>query len=392
MVAASGAARSCKAAAMRSSSAAAMFCVCASLLLAACGSRPDAGLLIPTSVDVATSARQHAILVATTRARDPRPGALFGGERAQRVDFAQITVSIPPNHAQGRIEWPSSPPGDPRTDFVSKEAHYLDDEKAFVAQVNARLRSRPPGQRKVLLFVHGYNTLFAEGVYRFAQIVEDARAPAVPVHFSWASQGKLTQYVYDNNSATSARDGLERVMRLLVASDADQINILAHSMGNWVTVEALRQIRISGDVPSSRKIGAIVLAAPDIDIDVFRSQMRRIGRPKKPVFIVISRDDRALKLSSFIAGGKQRLGDFGNDKELTDLGIVVVDLTDVSSSNSVHHDKFAEIAPQLRQVLERGVGQTAAGGLGGEATGNALEILSAPAALVAAPIRMIAAD
>ena len=46
----------------------------------------------------------------------------------------------------------------------------------------------PPGRRKVLVFIHGYNTMFAEGLYRFTQIVDDANAPAVPVLFTWASR------------------------------------------------------------------------------------------------------------------------------------------------------------------------------------------------------------
>jgi esterase/lipase superfamily enzyme len=51
---------------------------------------------------------------------------------------------------------------------------------------------------------------------------------------------------------------------------ADEINILAHSKGNWVTVEALRQIKMSANKPAVSKLGAVVLAAPDIDIDVFK--------------------------------------------------------------------------------------------------------------------------
>jgi esterase/lipase superfamily enzyme len=90
----------------------------------------------------------------------------------------------------------------------------------------------------VFVFIHGYNTLFAEGLYRFAQVVHDSKATGVPVLFTWASRGKLAAYVYDNNSATAARDDLEHTLRLLLASNADQVNILAHSMGNWVTVEA----------------------------------------------------------------------------------------------------------------------------------------------------------
>ena len=82
------------------------------------------------------------------------------------------------------------------------------------------------------MFIHGYNTMFAEGVYRFVQIVHDSASSVVPVLVAWASQGQLTGYVYDTNSATVARDDLEQTLRLIAASNADQINIVVHSMGN----------------------------------------------------------------------------------------------------------------------------------------------------------------
>ena len=82
-----------------------------------------------------------------------------------------------------------------------------------------------------------------------------SKAPGVPVLFTWASRGQATAYVYDLNSATAARDGLEHTLRLLLRSNAEKVNVLAHSMGNWVTVEAFRQIRISGDLPPANKIG-----------------------------------------------------------------------------------------------------------------------------------------
>jgi esterase/lipase superfamily enzyme len=87
---------------------------------------------------------------------------------------------------------------------------------------------RPLGRRKVLVFIHGYNTMFAEGLYRFTRIVDDADAPAVPVLFTWASRGHLTDYVYGSNSATAARDELQHTLRLVFASHADEINIFAH--------------------------------------------------------------------------------------------------------------------------------------------------------------------
>ena len=145
--------------------------------------------------------------------------------------------------------------------------------------------------------------MFAEGLYREAQIVHDANAPAVPVLFTWASRGKATAYIYDTNSATAARDQLEHTIRLLLASNAEEVNVLAHSMGNWVTVEAFRQIRISGRLDHPNKLGYVILAAPDIDIDVFESQLRRFGKLKKPFYVVLAKDDKALWLSGTLAGG-----------------------------------------------------------------------------------------
>jgi esterase/lipase superfamily enzyme len=326
-------------------------------LLSGCASRPEVGALL-SNYQLSAEGRDHTILVATTRARDPRPGTYFSGERSQSVNYATLTVAVPPTHVPGKIEWPSRAPGNPMTDFVVRDAAYLDSEREFVRALNAQLAMRPPSKRKVFVFIHGYNTMFAEGLYRFTQIVDDANAPAVPVLFTWASRGKVAGYVYDSNSATAARDELEHTLRLVFASNATEVNILAHSMGNWVTVEALRQIKISANKPPIHKLGAIVLAAPDIDIDVFKAQMRRFGKPRKPFFVVVSHDDKALRFSDFIAGGKERLGAYTNDAELTALGAVVIDMTDVKANDPSNHAKFAqlaEIAPEMRLVLARGV-------------------------------------
>ena len=74
------------------------------------------------------------------------------------------------------------------------------------ANFDARIK-RMPG-RRVLIFVHGFNTRFEEAVYRFAQIVHDARVDVAPVLFTWPSGGNVTDYVYDRDSAVYSRDAL----------------------------------------------------------------------------------------------------------------------------------------------------------------------------------------
>ncbi len=368
-------------------------------MLAACA-RPGVDPMYPPVATPASGATSHDILIATTRKRSADPGAMFSGERGAGLDFAEAVVSVPPTHVSGNIEWPSQPPGNPASDFVTREADYLDGEKAFIAALNQQLEQRPPGHRKVLLFIHGFNTKFPEGLYRLAQVAQDTKSPAVPVYFSWASRGELSGYVYDQNSATIARDQLEHLIVLLARSKADKINVLAHSMGNWVTVEAFRNIAMTRELHGySQKLGAIVLASPDIDVDVFRSQMARIGVPKKPFLIILSRDDWALALSRFIAGDEARLGDYKNAADLTKYNAIVVDLSDVKGENPLNHDKFAEIAaiaPQLKEVLEQGVHTNGATPIEQAANspldatpGVVRTVLSLPIAAVAAPIVII---
>jgi esterase/lipase superfamily enzyme len=352
--------------------------------LLACATRPVSGYLTPVMGDAAVTT-SHTILVATTRERDPRPGTLFNGERSASLDYAAITVSVPPKHIPSHIELASTAPGNPRADFVVRQAAYVDGDQAFVQALNAQLATRPLGGRKVLLFVHGYNTLFAEGLYRFAQVVHDSKTPAVPVLFTWASRGKVADYLYDNNSATEARDDLEHTLRLVLSSNADQVNILAHSMGNWVTVEAFRQIKISGNLKNTSKLANIFLAAPDIDLDVFKSQMRRIGHPKNHVYVIVSKDDKALRISRTIAGGQVRVGDVTNDQELASLGVTVIDLTALKADDPTHHGKFAQLAtvgPELLVVLANGVGAATPQGQGAGA-GTLGAILGAPIRIVA---------
>ena len=360
--------------------------------LVACASRPESGFLASVPAG-ATGATDHTVLVATTRERDPRPGTFFNGERAGSLDYAEITVSVPPNHVSGQVEMASTAPGDPNANFVARDGAYLDGDKAFVRALNAQLAMRPIGSRHVFVFIHGYNTLFAEGLYRFTQIVQDSKAVGVPVLFTWASRGKLADYVYDTNSASAARDGLEHVLRLALASNADRVDVLAHSMGNWVTVEAFRQIKISGDLKNVNKFGHVFLAAPDIDLDVFKSEMRRIGKPSKPFYVVVSRDDKALGASSFLGGGETRVGDVPNDAELAKLGATVIDLTDVKGDDATNHGKFAqlaEVAPQLMAVLGQGVGARPGSSAQSESLRSNLgAVVSLPVTLLGAPVSIV---
>ena len=200
------------------------------------------------------------------------------------------------------------------------------------------------------MFVHGFNNGFDDGIYRLTQIAADTSYPGTPVLFSWASGGRITDYVYDKESANAARDDLEATLRLLAATKVKSIDIIAHSMGTWVTMEALRQLAITGDRDLRGKLGYVILASPDIDVDVFKKQMLRYGKPDKPFTVLLSGDDRALQISGLISGSRPRVGDYNDAADLASYGVIVVDLTRTKSGDRLNHAKFAD-NPILVQLL-----------------------------------------
>ena len=74
--------------------------------------------------------------------------------------------------------------------------------------------------------------------------------------------------------------------------NVNSISILAHSMGNYLAIESLRQISIR-DRGLSPKIRDVMLASPDIDVDVFRRQIAEIDAGSRPAqfTLFVSRDD-----------------------------------------------------------------------------------------------------
>lgn len=332
----------------------------AMLALAACGGRPT-NFLIPTGQQFAGTSRIDVLAATTRQADDTKPGELYSGERAIGLNFADIAVSIPPASVRqaGDVQWPESGGGNPLKEFTTISAERISREQAL-ERFYARLRKTP--HRNVLLFVHGYNTRFEEAVYRFAQIAHDANAPAVPLLFTWPSRGRLLAYTYDRESANYSRDSLEAVLQFLVKDKSvNEVTILAHSMGNWVTVEALRQMSIR-DKGIHSKIKNVMLAAPDIDVDVFRRQVAAIGDKRPPFYLFVSQDDKALAFSTRVWGNTARVGSVDPEKEpyrtmFAKERIKVFDLTKEKSADSLNHGKFAN-SPEVVRIIG---GQLASG-------------------------------
>jgi esterase/lipase superfamily enzyme len=331
--------------------------LCALVLGACGGNRSD--VFAPLSEPVPGTQRVN-MFVATTRDPAKTPAELFTGERGDNLSIAEVAVSIPPEkvRAAGEVAWPKATPGDPEREFAVLKANVL-----HPSQVRERVRQRlvEDGGRKkgkVLLFIHGYNNRFADAVMRFAQISNDSGTPALPVLFTWPSRGTALAYGFDRESANYSRDALELVIRALNANpQVGEIDVLAHSMGAWVTIEALRQIAIrDGRLPP--KIKNVIAAAPDVDVDVFGMQIARMGKPRPLFTVFTSQDDRALAFSRRLWGGMDRLGQIDASVEplnsqLAAQGVQVFDLTKMRGNDNFNHGKFAESPDVVRFIGQR---------------------------------------
>jgi len=318
-------------------------------LVSACAS-PRGGALLPVSA-APPGAAQVDMLVATTRKPSDEPGVLFGGERADATAFRNIVVSIPPNPDVGSVQWPTPGAPDPTRAFA-----VVSETAIAPADVSRELGRLTPKSGQALVFVHGYNTRFEDAVLNFAQLVHDMNAPVAPILFSWPSRGRLFDYVYDRESANFSRSDLASLLREAAGNPrVKDVVVLAHSMGAWLATESLRQIALEdGRVPA--KISNVVLASPDLDVDVFRRQVREMGSDRPRITIFVSRHDRALRLSSFIAGGIDRVGavDLTQPQNVAALeaapGIVVLDLSALRTSDRLNHSKYAT-SPEVVRLL-----------------------------------------
>jgi esterase/lipase superfamily enzyme len=82
--------------------------------------------------------------------------------------------------------------------------------------------------------------------------------------------------------------------------------VLAHRMGNFVTVDALSNYASTKNLVT---IAQLIMAAPDIDRDMFVQHIPELAKVAKGLTLYASANDKALQLSKFVAGNIPRACD-----------------------------------------------------------------------------------
>ena len=296
---------------------------------------------------------EHIIFMGSTWPTSDVIGTFYGSERSPDLGLSSVDVHIPPTHVPGNLEMPKQLPPDPATEFAIVAPAVYASDAAFIAGINRALALLPPDKRDILVFIHGYNTTASEALLRLGQFVEDTGYQGVPVLFTWASAGQATKYVYDINSALVARPQFGHMAALLSQTNARGFDVFAHSMGGFLTMEGVLALDLQGKFNTRGRLKTLVLASPDIDIDLFESQLAQMDIDKSKIFVLVSSDDGALRLSRFLSGGVVRLG-AADAERVAALGVNVVDLSQISDETSGSHSKFAS-SPEVVQLIGAGL-------------------------------------
>ena len=333
------------------------------VILPGCATRPGPEVLTP--VAIAPGVKTLQVYVATTRERQSPSENVFTANRANALNFAKFAISVPPNHKPGEIEMPTNP-SDPQTSFAVVDQAVMSeaDFRKAVAPQRADRRKK----HKVFVFVHGFNNNFQESLFRLAQLQADAKIDGIPILFSWPSQAQVAAYATDQDAASYSREYLMTLLTMLTRSpEVGDILVVGHSVGAMLTADALQQLRAEGKNQVIARLGRVVLAAPDINAQTFRAQVQAIGPLKPPLLVLVSKDDVALQMSSFLSGGGvPRTGalDVNNpvvQEAALKAKVQVVDISQLESRDGMKHDQFVSVAVLYSRMQQTMPNRTSAG-------------------------------
>ncbi|MCL6283505.1 alpha/beta fold hydrolase [Ruegeria sp. 2012CJ41-6] len=302
------------------------------IVLTACVDR-SVNPIVPEALEVGAP---YTVFVASSRAREP--DGTYGFRRSDRLNLLELTVSIPPAHQPGELNFSYANP-DPERQFALAGQREFASQHDFNARVAQKLRGFDPKNREVVIFVHGYNTTQVETAFRAAQMAHDVDIPGQLMMYSWPSRGRAYGYAYDLDSMLFARDGLESFVRQVKAAGAKRVVLVAHSMGSALTMEMLRQAELKNPGWARRTFAGVILISPDLDIDLFREQMGEITDVPQPFAILVSEKDKALGFSARLRGtaDSERLGNISSIQKIADLPVEVIDTTAFSDDAASSH-------------------------------------------------------
>jgi esterase/lipase superfamily enzyme len=282
----------------------------------------------------------------------------FSGDRASELNavyYGKCDVAIPKTHRFGETgrawlkRWMSFDfNGD---DNLQLQAiHNSKDADDFWQQLNTQFQDNNPLERDAVCFLHGFNTSFEEAAIRAAQIGFDLKVRGHTAFFSWPSKGKMLKYSTDESSIMASEQAITNfLLDSTQKSGAERVHLIAHSMGNRGLLAALKNISHKVKQTNSKiKFGQIILAAADLDVDVFRQAKHAYTDLSESTTVYASSTDLPVRLSELLHG-YPRLG-FARPVTVEE-GIDTIEVNNFELLN-LGHGYFAEAGALLHDMFD----------------------------------------
>jgi esterase/lipase superfamily enzyme len=175
------------------------------------------------------------------------------------------------------------------------------EQSAYWDGIASQLAAIGTDERCALIFVHGYNVSFQEAALRAAQIGFDLSVKGAMAFFSWPSQGSTGGYPADE-ATIEASEGVIADFMIDVAerSGAAAVHIIAHSMGNRGVLRAVNRIAAKAQRRTGKPFGQVILAAADVDADVFRQLSAAYADVASRTTLYVSKRDLAVEASRWL--------------------------------------------------------------------------------------------
>ena len=297
-------------------------------------------------------------------------GPEFGHVRANKLTLGRTEITIPRDaHRVGHMERPRTikvigitlwkEKEDPAKHFTVHETCLLSVSE-FTNLAGVAAGQATNYKHSAFVFLHGFNTTFAEAMFRAAQMAHDLGFDGPAFAYSWPSVGNVADYVTDMDSADNAVACLDEFLEIVLSTPGvRKMHLVAHSMGNAALAELVTRIGTRLRARSGKPIDQLILASPDIDAGEFVNIARHFTDLANGVTLYACANDRALLASMKIRSNYVRAGDVPDTGPVIVAGVDTIDVTAVGTEIfSLNHNVYAKnrgVLDDLGQIFLTGM-------------------------------------
>lgn len=232
-------------------------------------------------------------------------------------------------------------------------------KETFAALVNERLATSRV--QDLYVYVHGYRVVFENPLLVASEMWHFLGYEGVMIAFSWPSTPSRWAYFSDLETAMWSAHGFRRLLTFLAEkTDARRVHVLAYSAGTRLVTLALAQIALMHrdetreQIRSGYRLGDVVLVGSDVDRQLMGAYIEDgLLRVQERLTIYLSGTDKALGISSWVLGGRERMGETFSGElsdEVEELlwrtnDLAIVDVTEAEESDAGNGHAYFRKSP-----------------------------------------------